>query len=322
MANNHNTGEASLTRETDNDLMIEYLRNISSLQRKESITKFIEHALLSSADLERQVRRNTITFEDKNGLEYTDLVRIIEDTWVIDKGNAATTIFRDKKYIYCQLSNEPSKKALIEWIKSEPSNQKLAECLLGPNKYGEHYSRKPVRLEIINVYPRINTDRVRELINKTISNPDHYVQEVRDSKPHYNKSRNILFHVKSETFRHIFGNLNSEIVYIDKNKNKAKLRFVINARPWPCKRCLIFGKHECNAQKCTKCGADSHISKNCDKKKSYCINCRQTGHKTKDLICPIYIREALKEIRHMDIPIEYYEDNQLRSKIINSIIMK
>lgn len=320
--NNSNNRELALVRETDTDLILEHLMNINVSMRKKVAIQYIGDALKTRADHECNIRQSTVTFNNDKKHELKEFIRHIDEKWIGEKNNLPVTIFKDREFTYCQFINKQEKETFLEWIKNETYNTELLNNLKDPNKKGEHYLRKPAKLEIMNVKPKIKAGRILEIIKLSMNNNDKETIQIKESKPHFNNNRNILIQVNSEAFSHIYGNLNGEIIYADKDKNKAKLKIMINARPWPCKNCLVFGRHECKRTRCTKCGEDNHTIKNCIRKTSYCPNCNQKGHKAKEIGCPIYLREALKELRHMDIPIDYYKDDILRSRIMDSVILK
>ena len=54
----------------------------------------------------------------------------------------------------------------------------------------------------------------------------------------------------------------------------------------------------------------------------FCTNCKQKGHKAKDTHCRTYLMEISKELRKMDIPLEYLVEQEFREALVRHTQLK
>lgn len=331
--NNLNTG-------TILDIIREKTANIEQITHQQAYKRGLDESLKSIAKRERNVREATITIKQGDQLKHDDVIQIIEAKW-LEKHNEqiAITFWQDKESTYCQFSDQKAKDKFLDEAKElswpgTPKEAKLRESIKGflnnnnggytGNTMGLHFTRKLVKMEISQVRPNIKMDKLREILDKLVNTDGAIISGIKEGKPHnLTKNRSIYFLTNARGVHQLLGTLDGAIPYSNKETNtRAKLFVKVNAKPWQCRECLTFGHHQCQGKVCNQCGMKGHETKDCKTKTKYCNNCRKRGHKAKDNFCPTYLTEIIKELRKMDIPMEYIEDKKLRTQLINNLQVK
>lgn len=201
---------------------------------------------------------------------------------------------------------------------------KIREAVTKANREGYHFERKPVGVMINNVRCNIKADSIEEAINNIVEKPGT-ISDFKEGAPNHNvvKGRNIFFRVNGEAFKQIFKKLDGAIPYLRRESNtRMRLFAKINCKPFQCRDCFIIGQHQCPGRICGQCGIKGHDTRDCKAKTRYCSNCKKPGHRARDLNCIYYLDQLAKELRKMDVPIEYLEESEHRFALIKYIQLK
>lgn len=183
--------------------------------------------------------------------------------------------------------------------------------------------------------------------------------DFRCGKPHNQGSnivKSILFKVNSAGIEHLFTKLNGALPIISRSAGKLisiKIPFRINTKAWMCKDCFKLGTnsdleeqhdgvaasegrplrhnplnvnrtntHRCRGKLCARCGSSKHNTAACSETGRYCVNCRRSGHRARDVNCPTHLLAITREIRKIDLPLEYLEDQDLRFILLKALMIK
>jgi len=324
-ANNQDTGSIL-------DVIREQTTNIEAHSNAHATEQAISDALRELASKERTVRESSITIRNTLELSSNPIAEIIEQEWVTRREQAPVSYWQDKTHSFVQFINAATKQVFLEYLLSlktkEPDNKlnKLASLIEAPNSLGHGITRKEVRLEITNVRANIKAEIIDKMLEK-VKTPNSSISQIREGKLHGppgNQTRSLMLRVNSKGFNTIFVNLNGVLPYT-RTETSTKIRLYprINARPWTCRDCFFIGpNHTCMGKACAQCGSREHPTKDCKSKTRFCTNCKKRGHKAKDAHCPIYVREIVKEIKRMDIPLEFIEEEDKRHQLTKSLIYK
>lgn len=303
------------------DLIFEKAANVESSTMAKDVKESLRELLTNQAKKERGIREATITVKHTDKWGHSEFLAEV-DQWVEKMEQLPPTYWQDKEQSYCQFNAKDFKISFVEHLK-ENGSQELRDNMMRANSQGRHFSRKPARIEMANVRANIKLDRVKELLElaSVIGEP---LSEFREGKPHaITKARSIMFKAGASNINQLFGILDGALPYSNKQTNtRTRLQMKINVKPWQCRDCYAFGQHNCEGKKCLQCGDKGHTTKDCKSKTKTCINCRKKGHKAKDAHCNNYIHEVAKEIRKIDIPLEFYEDKKLRDQLIQFLQYK
>lgn len=313
---NNNTGSIL-------DQIFEKAANIEHATNKNTIKDGIQEILKTYAKKERGLREATITIKHNSpSIEHESTVEAIEK-WIESMEQLPPTFWQDKENTYCQFDSNFTKKSFLDDISRNSDFNELKKNINPANNEGQHYNRKKVKIEAPNVRGNIKIERIKEIINLA-SVIDDPISEIREGKAHANnRARSILFNTKARNVLQLFSTLGGSIPYTNKATNtRTRIYLKINVKPWQCKDCFMFGKHQCEGKKCLQCGDKGHTTKDCKSKTKTCTNCNKKGHKAKDVHCPIYIQEIGKELRKVDIPLEFYETKTLRETLFNYLLYK
>lgn len=327
---------ANTNNETNNTILDEIKErsiNIETFTNAKSVQTAIDDALKTHALKERALRESTLTIKNSPELDTDRITSIIEEEWIKKSQQAPVTYWQDKLHTYVQFINNAHKTIFIEKILAKKSQGdellgKLPNFVNAPNSHGQHITRKEVRLEITNVRAAVKADKIDNLLKTLPGKPiDALISTIREGKLHgppNRQTKSLMFKVNQDGFKLIFEQLGGSIPYINQQSNiKIRLFPRINVRPWSCRDCAYIGpNHKCEGRTCNQCGLKEHSTKDCKSKTRFCSNCKRRGHRARDLHCPSYIREVEKEIRRMDIPLEYYEQADRRFELIKSLILK
>lgn len=325
--NSTNGNNSNLNTGTILDIIREKTANIEQITHQQSYKNSLISSLRSIVKRERNVREATISVRQEDNLKHEDIINIIENKWLEKhKEQLSITYWQDKEFSYCQFIDKKSKESFLKealdpvWPGTN-KEAKLRENIKGLfNNNEPHFTRKPVKMEIPQVRPNIKMDKLKETLDK-LTTDGTTITGFKEGKPHnMTKNRSVYFLTNAKGVRQLLGTLDGAIPYANKDTGtRTKLIVKINAKPWQCRECLTFGHHQCQGRICNQCGMKGHETRECKTKTKNCNNCRKRGHKAKDNFCPTYTAEIIKEIRKMDIPIEYIEDKNLRNQLINSL---
>lgn len=303
------------------DLIYEKTANVESSTVAKDVKESIKEFLASQAKRERAIRDSTIAVKHSEHWGHTELIAEV-DAWIEKMEQLPPTYWQDKELSYCQFNHKDFKVSFLDHV-NQHGSQQLKDNLLRANSFGRHFSRKPARIEMANVKHNIKLERIKELLElaSTIGDP---ITEIREGKPHaVTKARSILFKAGASNMTQLFGVLDGALPYNNKaTKTRTRIQMKINVKPWQCHDCFAFGQHQCEGKKCLQCGEKGHTTKDCRTKTKTCANCRKKGHKAKDAQCPQYLREITKEIRKIDLPLEFYEDKKQRDQLLGCLQYK
>jgi len=312
---NHSTLTGSIL-----DNIHEIVTNIDNSRVKRDVREAISNAIIVLAQQESKLRESTITVRMNDSFDHEKIVSIINKEWTVDRKQLPATYWQDKMNTYCEFVSADIKRSFLNMVELE-DDFCIKSLIAKPNRSGHHFVRRPVRIEIQGVRSSIASKRVYSSLRAS-ADVNCEISEIREGKLQAKtNNRSLLLSVNAAGFRHLFLGLQGSIPYIDlENKIKARLIFRVNCRPWVCKDCNSLGRHECQGKTCSKCGQKGHSYNECKQRTCFCNNCKRKGHKSRDLDCPTYIRELMKELRKVDIPIEFFQNPDLRFILINSLI--
>lgn len=294
--------------------------NIERAENSRTIKESLAEAIRMQGRKEKNLRQSTISISNKD-VNTKDIANYIDEEWVFKMNQAPVTFWNDKEFLHCQFINREVKQNFVaSGITASPLIDKR---LVAMNDHGEHFKRRPVRMIINNVRPTIKTERVIEII-KNCTDFETDITDVKSGSPHpVTKCRSIFFRTNGHGLRILIERLDGEIPYAEKDSQiKARLRARINCKPWQCKECSALGLHQCEGRKCRNCSNKGHATKDCKSITKYCGNCKKRGHKSVDLHCKTFLNEVAKEIRKMDIPVDMFEEKQLRLCLAKCIQLK
>lgn len=330
-SNNANTGSIL-------DVIHEKTANVEQINNQQNTLRLLHEAIKLLGKRERALRESTITVCREGGrlgdkrLEHNEIVEIIEKIWCQDNDQITCTYWQDKTNTYCQFIDCPSKNAFLDKLSSQateinqnqsPNIELLRVAIIKPNNAGLHYTRKPARLEISNVRHNIKLDTVKDTLER-LTSAIGQITDLKEGKEHkVTKIKSIYFRTNSAGFAQLMGPLDGAIPYTNKStQTRTRLFIKLNCRPWQCKECAAYGQHQCIGKCCAQCGNKGHEARDCYSRTKTCNNCKKRGHRAKDSHCPMYISETIKELRKMDIPLEYLEDKELRTTLIRALQYK
>lgn len=260
------------------------------------------------------------------------IMQLVERQWTDLKDMAYPSFWSDAKCTYIEFKSPYDKHLFLKTIEEEQDvfKSKLGLPLINLVKEpdlmtGHHYKRRPIRLELSSVSPSIDSQK---LLHKLISYaPDvcEITPLVRSGliTPFSDEPRNLTFTVNAAGFTYIFDTLGGIIRYNDLGRcGSIKLYPKIIACPYVCNDCYRMGAHKCLGSCCPKCAGPGHRHFECPKKLAFCVNCKRFGHRSKDINCSSYVNEFLKELRKLDIPLEFYEEDHKRFLLLKSLILR
>lgn len=274
--------------------------------------------------------------------------------------NIIKNIFHDKNNVYCTAhdkqvlmrhilktntnnNDDPTDNSNQQILNRYKKLSILRNNLLPPVNGGKHFMRKEITLKLNFVKHYLKLKDIEQYIIRVFNVADCKAHSFTETKPNKNNQvKTIYFKVNTSAFEHLHTNLNGIIRYRDINKDNneddnnhnaamrriTKQVFVpkISCRPTQCGKCLDYKLHLNNnnncSQKCGNCSISGHRGDQCRSKTSYCCNCRQAGHGPRSKSCQRYITEALKKVKELDIPTEYYTDDLKLTKLIQALDYK
>lgn len=305
------------------DVLLEKAANIEHSTNQNTIARLLSEAIRLNAKRERTLRESTITIRMSDRLTKEKIMEEIENKWVNDMKQAPVTFWQDKESVFCQFVTPQTKNDFLDMVLLAKEGMTVKEAIARANSDGVHFQRRPVRLEIPNVRQNIKTDIIRNTLENLVS-ASGAIQEFKEGKMQAaTRSRGVYFKTNSTGFCQLFKTIDGAIPYSNKETNtRARLFIKINAKPWQCRDCFKIGQHQCEGKSCSQCGNKGHLTADCKAKTKNCNNCRRKGHKAKDAHCPTYLNEMAKELRKMDLPLEFLEDPDLRFCLIKHLQLK
>lgn len=311
------------------DVIHEKTANIEQATNAQLVKKGLALQIRAQANRERKLRESTITISHKDNLNHSEVIDIMESKWIEASKQLPVTFWQDKETSYCQFNDKATKEQFLDEARalSWPANEiekKVRNNIIGlENRSIANYTRKPVKIELANVRANVKAELIKETL-EIMTSASTLIEQFKEGKPHaVTKARSIYFRTNQQGVRKLFKEMDGAIPYNNKATNtRIKLFAKINSKPWQCRDCLIFGQHQCTGKVCNQCGLKGHETRDCKSKTKNCNNCKRRGHKAKDTHCNTYLNEVIKELRKMDIPIEYYEDKELTNQLINSLQIK
>lgn len=315
------------THETSSilDLIHEKVCNVEQTNNRYSITVALNDTLKQLSKRERSNRDSTITFINGEKIDHNKITSELENRWCEEQKQPPISFWQDKLHTYCQFITPTNKNSFLDFLMMDNKLVPIKELLAKPNKEGFYFTRRPVKIELNMVRGNIRTDIIKEQLTKILGKESE-IMELKESKPHnITKSRSIYFKIQADAFSILFKELDGAIPYTNKATNtRTRLYAKINVKPWQCRDCFAFsnGMHQCQGKICVQCGNKGHDSKDCKAKTKFCPNCKRKGHKAKEPHCQTYLNELAKEIRKLDIPLEFFEDKDLRYMLVKNISIK
>lgn len=281
-----------------------------------------------------RIRDSTIAFvrDDQEGIES---IGILVDA--IGYGYSSrvepSVVWYDKQFTYAQFSNRRAKLDFIELIgkkAAEPDLKILVNRILkAVSAEPEHrFLMHPIVCQIKRIKLSIDCDWLRRTIMQLVGTSG-FVGEFEASKSNSKpmaRSLDVTFKIDRQAFMCIFGQERKGVIDYCKTYREQKLtvrsKFHVSIdcsfnQCWTCHR---IGKHECETSRCIRCGSDEHRFGACDSVKKFCRNCNIEGHSARDIDCPYYLEKMVDILANMDIPVEYFEQEDLRHQLISYLI--
>lgn len=297
-------------------------------RQKQEIDDSISKVLKSDLAGEQNYRESTITIRKNDYFNHVEILFLIREAWIKGRKQYQVVSYQRGSFVYVRFKNGDQKKEFMESI--EVYVPKLAELILAPNQYGHHFSRKDIKLALLNVDTSIKAYDINCYLQEDLSYEYSNVKISVLEEGGYTsgegkvKCRNLTFKVNSVGFELIFGKLGAKIPYIKEGSGRAEcyLSPKIMAKPWMCQDCWSIGskEHECRGKICKECGESEHGSKSCKSRR--CINCRVKGHSCYDKNCPKFIEAIVRELYKVEIPLIYISDSDKRKQLVNAVHFK
>lgn len=302
------------------DQIHEKVSNLEFQANKNLIKNTITEFLINQSDTEAKLRASTITFKHGDQVTHVKILENIE-VWVKSKNKPMPTVWLDKSFTYANFGSAELKASFASSAISldESLNAAMGCC----ESTTEAFHRKLVKLEISAVRPSFKFDTVKRIVKNYVG--ENSVEDFREGKPFGPiKARHIMFKGNAEAVRKIFMLHEGAINYhCYDTRTRGRLHIRISAKPFMCRACFQMGYHpNCPGKLCAQCGNKGHLTKDCKAKLKFCTNCRKRGHRARDSHCPSYLAEVCKEIKKMDVPIEFYQDSLLRVKLVKYLLVK
>lgn len=155
---------------------------VSNIDRHTS-NKVIKDTIISTistlAVRERSLRESTLTVKTNTKYSADKITEILIKDWM---SSYSPNFWYDKTSVFVQLFNETIKYEFIEnLIATKNESGKIAELLVPINHLGQHFTRKPMRLEIVNIKSAIKANDIIQQL-KTYNYPHAIFIEPKDGK--------------------------------------------------------------------------------------------------------------------------------------------
>lgn len=304
------------------DVILEKASNIENESNQTKIIRILESAIMLNSKKEREVRTSTITvtMSDKTT---RDVIENIADTYLEKTNELPCTIWQDKFNCHVQFPTTFIKNSFIRELKNENPRKNITTDILTnmqpENADGHNFTRKTVRLEIFTLSNKVDAEKTKNTLNKMCEEGGGIFEFKEGKRGPKAKGKNFYFRVNAVGFLCIFEYHEGILPYSTRENNrvyKTNLYIRINSKPYTCRDCFKVGQHTCPGKICNNCSKTGHSAKDCRQMTKYCDNCTMKGHRAKDTHCPHYLNEVAKELRKMDIPLDYLEEKELRIKLI------
>lgn len=305
------------------DVIKEQTTNLERIVTGSNVEELILEGLREFGTRERATREATITIRHADGLDFDKISNIINEEWSVARKLPPVIFWKDRDSTYAQFLDRATKDKFIELAKSKPALQTIANKIVPPDHNGSHLARKHVRITIPAVPESVEPEKVETTLREMASKHTT-MTPIRAGKPYgqARRLRSLMTAVNSDGFRLLFRGLGGAIPHNDA-KSKTRLFPKVACKPWSCRDCFFIGpNHQCQGKACAQCGNHGHSAKDCKSKTRFCTNCKKPGHRARDAHCPIYVREVVKEIKRMDIPLEFLESKSKRVELLKSLIYK
>lgn len=299
------------------DLIKEKIINIDRSTTKSDIKQAISEALTIMAKREENLRKSTITLSQGQAINQEQIKQYILDDWG-QKFNPV--IWQDKDNVFVKLIDEEAKIKLMELMKStHGKTRELAQLIKKPDELNNHFSRKPVRLEIPNAKPNLKIQDILAQL-ESIGYGETKFEQPKEGKLSQTNTRTLSFLTNAKGFELIFDKLEG---CINLTQTGLKVWPKTAAKPWTCRDCFQIGSnHKCSGKLCANCGSGEHNNKDCKATTRTCSNCRAKGHRAKDLQCPKLLTSITRELQRCDIPIQFLQEKHLKTILIASLQLK
>lgn len=306
------------------DTIKEQTTNLERIANSNNVDDILADAIREFASKEKITREATITIKCAGELDFDKVSGLITQEWTVAKEQAPVTFWKDRENTYVQFLNKAIKEVFLEFIKAKEQFANIRDKIVAPNHEGQHITRKEVKIIMSSVPVEVQPDKLEASL-KNLAGQHAKIAPIRAGKTFGGNGRklhSLMTGVNAEGFRLLFKGIGGSIPYNDAN-NKIRLFPKIACKPWSCRECFYIGpNHTCEGKACAQCGNRGHQSKECTSKTRYCTNCKRPGHRARDAHCPIYTREVIRELKRMDIPIEYLENKSKRWELLKSLIYK
>ena len=295
------------------DVVLEKVSNTEESAIRNDIKQHISDTIRLMARRERDYRESTITIKLVVSMTQNSIKDLIEDIWVRERGNNPVSFWQDKEHVYCKFLDQTSRNTFLDAVKVSASFAVIKDLVLSRNESdGNYYVRKSVRIVLPYVRANVKANLVLEMLEKILGGKGK-AKEFKEGKAQPNGARDIFFKIDSSAFTNLFKIADGVLPYSNKETNaRVRLYAKIVVRPWQCRDCYKLGSHQCEGKLCANCGQKGHLTKDCKSKTKFCPNCKRRGHKARDVYCSLYLKEVAKELRKYDIPLEFFEDDDLR----------
>lgn len=309
--------------ETILDVILEKTANVEHQTNQNTITRLLSEAIRINSKRERALRESTITIKISDAMDKNKIMDTIESKWIVAKKQVPTTFWQDRDHVYCQFVSPDVKNNFLDFVSLTKEGDVIKDNIIKANMDGLHFQRRPIRLEIQNVRANVKTELVKSTLDKLLENIGE-IKEFKEGKLQtITRTRGLYFRANAACFTQLFKVLDGSIPYTNRDTNtRVKLFVKINAKPWQCRECFKIGQHSCEGRSCAQCGNKGHTTTDCKSKTKACNNCKRRGHRAKDAHCPYYLNEIAKELRKMDIPLEFLEDTDSRFCLIKHLQLK
>lgn len=332
--NNNNMQQQSQVGQSILDVILEKTTNIEATSNKTVIKRILNEQIKTNGKREQQLRYSTVTIaiNEEKGATKEQITDEIETKWMAARERLPCTFWQDRESVYCQFTSSEEKSDFLDHVRTlRRTDENFAKSTLNnickPDAEGLHFVRKPVRVIINNVKANVKLELIEQSLKRMMDPVGAKIEDLKEGKVtsvgNMPKVRNVMFRIDSRGFRVLFKGHDGAIPYSNPIANtRIKLIARVNARPFQCRECMQLGQHQCKGKACGQCGQTGHMAKECRNKTKFCANCKQKGHRAKDTHCPTYLMEMSRELRRMDVPLEFLTETEYREMLIRHLQLK